>query len=68
MFHLKNAFGNVHKLTEDARKRDELLRMGYVEVEEDIKGATPYVPKKRSGKSGQSRTPAPTAADKEVEV
>ena len=68
MFHLKSAVGNVHKLTKDARKRDELVRMGYTEVVEDSINATPYMPKKRSRKSGQSRTPVPTAEDKGVEA
>ena len=51
MFHLKNDAGNVHRFTKDARRRDALLRLGYTEeTEDDIKGATPYVPKKRKGK------------------
>ena len=45
MFHLKNSTGNEHKFTESERKRDELLRLGYTEVVNDVKGATPYVPK-----------------------
>lgn len=32
MYHLVNRHGNVHKLTESARKRDELLAEGYTEV------------------------------------
>ena len=70
MFHLKNKVGNVHKTVKSERKRDELLQQGYVEEEPDIVGATPYLPKaKRSGKNGQSRTPAPTVkAEKEAKV
>ena len=48
MFHLKNKVGNVHKTVKSERKRDELLRQGY--VEEDFAGAKPYVPKKKAAK------------------
>lgn len=70
MYVLRNATGNVVRHTGSERKKDALLRMGYVEEETDIVGATLYVPKaKRSGKNGQSRTPAPTVkAEKEAKV
>ena len=32
MFTLVNAAGNVQKIAKDARKRDELIRQGYVEI------------------------------------
>ena len=32
MYHLVSRYGNVHKETKDARKREELLRQGYVEA------------------------------------
>lgn len=34
MFHLVNKYGNVHKKVKSERKRDELIAMGYHEVEE----------------------------------
>lgn len=33
MFHLVNDTGNAHRFTESAARRDELLLLGYTEVE-----------------------------------
>lgn len=54
MYHLKNELGNVHKLTDSARKRDELLRGGYVEVAEEKPKAAKEKPKKASKESGDA--------------
>ena len=59
MYVLRNATGNVVRHTDSERKRDALLRQGYVEVPDVIKGATPYIPKKRQ---------ATKKTDKEAEV
>lgn len=44
MFHLVNQFGNAHKKVKSERKRDELIAMGYHEVEEDrgVEDVAPY--------------------------
>ena len=34
MFHMVNEHGNAHRFTESAARRDELLQLGYTEVEE----------------------------------
>ncbi|MBR3778195.1 MAG: hypothetical protein IKL13_00515 [Clostridia bacterium] len=36
MFHMVNKLGNVHKFVKDARKRDELIALGYHVVEEPV--------------------------------
>ena len=62
MYILRNATGNVVRHTTSERKREELLRLGYTEVEDDIKGAKPYVPKAtRSGKTQKDDYPSVTA-------
>lgn len=33
MFHMVNEHGNAHRFTESASRRDELLLLGYTEVE-----------------------------------
>lgn len=33
MFHMVNEHGNAHRFTESAARRDELLLLGYTEVE-----------------------------------
>ena len=47
MFHLVNKFGNVHKLVNSERKRDELIAAGYRLAEEPVEepavdGVAPY--------------------------
>ena len=56
MFHLVNDTGNAHRFTESAARRDELLLLGYTEVEAPAEVETPEKPKtggkvKKTGKT-----------------
>lgn len=51
MFHMVNEHGNAHRFTESASRRDELLQLGYTEVEETpAELETPEKPKTGSKK------------------
>ena len=41
MLHLVNDTGNAHRFTESAARRDELLLLGYTEVEAPAEVETP---------------------------
>lgn len=50
MFHMVNEHGNAHRFTESASRRDELLLLGYTEVEE-----TPAEEKKPRATGGKGK-------------
>ena len=45
MFHLMNDVGSAHRFTESEAVRDELLLLGYTEVEAPAEVETPEKPK-----------------------
>lgn len=45
MFHMVNEHGNAHRFTESASRRDELLLLGYTEVEAPAEVETTEKPK-----------------------
>ena len=50
MFHMVNDVGNAHRFTASAAGRDELLQLGYTEVETPAAVGTPEKPKAAGGK------------------